>query len=354
MATVLFLHGWNSKPGGVKPSYLAEHGHTVINPALPDEDFAESVRIAQAEFDQHHPEVVVGSSRGGAVAMNVDAKGAALVLALPGLEEVGNRDDGQARHGHPPFRSRRRRPDRAQPRTRGPERTARIGPRHRGQRPSAGRPRAPGGDARGRRANELTSLELSSFRRFSQLSRFPWSDWRIAGKSTPKLVRRGHRSPSIAVDPETPIEMMARERTAWESGCRCHGGGDGLFWVSSAAAALLHGRPGQAAAEIKLGKDFLGGVVEKLPPTSFDKADKYRGTVHSYRLVAIDPRTPQVSDRLPDRGGVSSSGDRPDLGASRPEPANARRVAEVSLRRQGAGQHRARGGRSTPVSDRDR
>ncbi len=74
MAKVLFLHGWNSKPGGVKPTYLAEHGHTVINPALPDEDFAESVRIAQAEFDHHDPDVVVGSSRGGAVAMNIDAR----------------------------------------------------------------------------------------------------------------------------------------------------------------------------------------------------------------------------------------------------------------------------------------
>jgi hypothetical protein len=58
-----------------------------------------------------------------------------------------------------------------------------------------------------------------------------------------------------------------------------------------AAAALLHARTGQAAAEIKLGKDFLGGIVEKLPPTTFDKTDKYRGAVHSYRLVAIDPRT---------------------------------------------------------------
>jgi alpha-beta hydrolase superfamily lysophospholipase len=83
VATVLFLHGWNSKPGGVKPSYLTEHGHTVINPALPDDDFAESVRIAQAAFDQHQPAVVVGSSRGGAVAMNIDTKGAALVLLCP-------------------------------------------------------------------------------------------------------------------------------------------------------------------------------------------------------------------------------------------------------------------------------
>lgn len=67
--TILFLHGWNSVPGGVKPTYLKEHGHSVINPKLPDEDFEEAVRIAQAEFDKHHPVVVVGSSRGGAVAM---------------------------------------------------------------------------------------------------------------------------------------------------------------------------------------------------------------------------------------------------------------------------------------------
>ena len=89
MATVLFLHGWNSKPGGVKPSYLTEHGHTVINPPLPDDDFAESVRIAQAAFDQHQPAVVVGSSRGGAVAMNIDTKGAALVLLCPAWKKWG-------------------------------------------------------------------------------------------------------------------------------------------------------------------------------------------------------------------------------------------------------------------------
>jgi pimeloyl-ACP methyl ester carboxylesterase len=89
MAIVLFLHGWNSKVGGVKPTYLAEHGHTVINPALPDEDFAESVRIAQAEVDRHHPDVIVGSSRGGAVAMNVDAKGARLVLLCPAWTKWG-------------------------------------------------------------------------------------------------------------------------------------------------------------------------------------------------------------------------------------------------------------------------
>ena len=65
MPTILFLHGWQSIPGGVKPTYLKDHGHTVINPKLPDEDFEEAVRIAQEEFDKHQPQVVVGSSRGG-------------------------------------------------------------------------------------------------------------------------------------------------------------------------------------------------------------------------------------------------------------------------------------------------
>jgi hypothetical protein len=61
--TILFLHGWHSTPGGVKPTYLKDHGHDVLNPALPDDDFDGAVRIAQAEFDQYRPDVVVGSTR---------------------------------------------------------------------------------------------------------------------------------------------------------------------------------------------------------------------------------------------------------------------------------------------------
>jgi hypothetical protein len=36
---ILFLHGWHSTPGGVKPTYLKDHGHEVLNPALPDDGF---------------------------------------------------------------------------------------------------------------------------------------------------------------------------------------------------------------------------------------------------------------------------------------------------------------------------
>lgn len=86
---ILFLHGWQSIPGGVKPTCLAHHGHTVLNPQLPDEDFAEAVRIAQLEFDLHRPDVVVGSSRGGAVAMNIDCGDVPLVLLCPAWKRWG-------------------------------------------------------------------------------------------------------------------------------------------------------------------------------------------------------------------------------------------------------------------------
>jgi alpha-beta hydrolase superfamily lysophospholipase len=86
---ILFLHGWHSVPGGVKPTFLAQNGHEVVNPKLPDDDFAEAVRVTQAEFDRHRPAVVVGSSRGGAVAMNIDSGEARLVLLCPAWKKYG-------------------------------------------------------------------------------------------------------------------------------------------------------------------------------------------------------------------------------------------------------------------------
>jgi hypothetical protein len=85
----LFLHGWQSVPGGVKPGFLAHHGHAVSNPRLSDDDFAEAVRVAQAEFDKHKPDVVVCSSRGGAVAMNINSGDARLVLLCPAWKKYG-------------------------------------------------------------------------------------------------------------------------------------------------------------------------------------------------------------------------------------------------------------------------
>ncbi len=87
---VLFLHGWHSIPGGIKPTYLAKHGLEVINPKLDDDDFAAAINAAQLEFNKHRPEVVVGSSRGGAVAMNIDSAEARLVLLCPAWKRWGN------------------------------------------------------------------------------------------------------------------------------------------------------------------------------------------------------------------------------------------------------------------------
>jgi hypothetical protein len=87
--TILFLHGWQSTPGSLKPTYLARHGHEVLNPALPDDDFDAAVTIAHAEFDRHQPEVVVGSSRGGAVAMNIESGETPLVLLCPAWKRWG-------------------------------------------------------------------------------------------------------------------------------------------------------------------------------------------------------------------------------------------------------------------------
>jgi len=86
---ILYLHGWNSTVGGVKPTYLRSHGHEVIEPELDHEDFEAALRTAQAAFDQHQPEIVVGSSRGGAVAVNLDSGPARLVLICPAWKKWG-------------------------------------------------------------------------------------------------------------------------------------------------------------------------------------------------------------------------------------------------------------------------
>jgi hypothetical protein len=41
-----------------RPSWL-RHGHTVLNPFLPKDDFDEAVKIAQDEFDRHRHDVIL-------------------------------------------------------------------------------------------------------------------------------------------------------------------------------------------------------------------------------------------------------------------------------------------------------
>ncbi len=48
---ILFLCGWQSTPGGIKPTYLKDHGHTALNPALPDDQFEAAVRFSACGLD---------------------------------------------------------------------------------------------------------------------------------------------------------------------------------------------------------------------------------------------------------------------------------------------------------------
>lgn len=86
---ILFLHGWHSVPGGVKPAYLVDNGHEVIDPALSDDDFNAAVRLAQEDFASHEPDVIVGSSRGGAIAMAIQSDRVPLVLLCPAWRRWG-------------------------------------------------------------------------------------------------------------------------------------------------------------------------------------------------------------------------------------------------------------------------
>lgn len=80
---ILFLHGLESRPGGRKPSALKTAGFDVIEPVLPRDDWNASVEGAINAYEEHMPDIVVGSSRGGAVAMAANLPAKKLVLIAP-------------------------------------------------------------------------------------------------------------------------------------------------------------------------------------------------------------------------------------------------------------------------------
>ena len=64
-----------------------------------------------------------------------------------------------------------------------------------------------------------------------------------------------------------------------------------MFLVGSAIAAAPSQRAIAGSAEVKLDKEYLAGLIEKLPPLPFETEGKVRGQVHGCRLAAIDPKT---------------------------------------------------------------
>lgn len=87
---ILYLHGWNSFCGGVKPTFLASKGHEIVEPELSDDDFEAALQTAQRTFDAIQPDLVFGSSRGGALAINLSSAEVPLVLLCPAWKRWGS------------------------------------------------------------------------------------------------------------------------------------------------------------------------------------------------------------------------------------------------------------------------
>jgi hypothetical protein len=101
---ILFCHGQEGSPNGRKATALRDAGHEFIAPPLPKEDFEQSVKVARNALTTNGPDVIVGSSRGGAVAMQIAADSSApLVLLAPAWRncrvEPAVRRDSRVLHG---------------------------------------------------------------------------------------------------------------------------------------------------------------------------------------------------------------------------------------------------------------
>jgi hypothetical protein len=61
-----------------------------------------------------------------------------------------------------------------------------------------------------------------------------------------------------------------------------------LAWLATA-----QGRTAQASADVRLSKEFIAGIIEKLPPVGFEKPGQFRGLVHHFELIGIDAQRRQ-------------------------------------------------------------
>ena len=87
---ILFLHGKEGRPDGTKPRFLIENGFEVKAPSLPKDDWQKSMDLAQAEFDDFSPQVVVGSSRGAAVGCYLKTGNVPKILIAPAYKYFGD------------------------------------------------------------------------------------------------------------------------------------------------------------------------------------------------------------------------------------------------------------------------
>ena len=88
MLKVHFIHGLESSPSSRKAQVLAAH-FDAETPAMDTSDFAGCIALHQARLEARKPDVLIGSSFGGAVALALLQSGAwrgpTLLLAQAGL-----------------------------------------------------------------------------------------------------------------------------------------------------------------------------------------------------------------------------------------------------------------------------
>jgi hypothetical protein len=77
-----------SSDGALKTGFLWSLGYAVRTPKLSNWSFTAALRTAQTTFDEYKPDVIVGSSRGAAVAMAMQ-RDTPLVLLAPAWRLCG-------------------------------------------------------------------------------------------------------------------------------------------------------------------------------------------------------------------------------------------------------------------------
>lgn len=88
---LLFLDGLGCNPEGFKPRFLRWLGYDVFAPLLNDRDFDDSLRIAEAALREFAPDVIVGYSRGGGLALRLTDQVIPRLLIAPSLKYVPDR-----------------------------------------------------------------------------------------------------------------------------------------------------------------------------------------------------------------------------------------------------------------------
>lgn len=73
-----------------KPYFMQQCGFDVYSPILSNWNFAAALKESQDAYDEFKPDIIVGSSRGAAIAMNMVTGETPLILLSPAWEMFGN------------------------------------------------------------------------------------------------------------------------------------------------------------------------------------------------------------------------------------------------------------------------